>query len=165
MNRAKYLLVVLAITFTYVLLSLTVGRNSIKCYKNLEEQKQKISLRTSEIQKINNDLTLEYSALLNDTDVIAAYARKLDYVANDEKLVKINGLKVYQNTLYDTGKVLKHYSTVFLSEKSCKIISLAFGFMTFVILILYDISKGNISFGKKKTVQITGIPVYDVKQI
>lgn len=165
MNRAKYLLVVLAITFTYVLLSLTVGQNSIKCYKNLEEQKQKISLRTSEIQKINNDLTLEYSALLNDSDVIAAYARKLDYVGNDEKIVKINGLKVYQNTLYDTGKVLKHYNTVFLSEKSCKIISLVFGFMTFVILILYDISKGNISFGKKKSVHITGIPVYDVKQI
>lgn len=165
MNRSKYLLAILSATFVYVLLSLTVGQNSISCYKNLEEQKQKISLRTSEIQNINSELTLEYSALLNDKDVIAAYARKLDYVGEGEKLVKINGLKVYQNTLYDTGKILRHNDTVFLSEKYCKIIGILFGIMTFFIMILYDINKGNISFKKKETVKVAGIPIYDLKQI
>ena len=165
MNRSKYLLAILSATFVYVLLSLTVGQNSISCYKNLEEQKQKISLRTSEIQNINSELTLEYSALLNDNDVIAAYARKLDYVGEGEKLVKINGLKVYQNTLYDTGKILRHNDTVFLSEKYCKIIGILFGIMTFLIMILYDINKGNISFKNKETVKVAGIPIYDLKQI
>ncbi len=165
MNRSKYLLAILSATFVYVLLSLTVGQNSFSCYKNLEEQKQKISIRTSEIQNINSELSLEYSALLNDRDVIAAYARKLDYLGEGEKLVKINGLKVYQNALYDTGKVLRHYDTVFLSEKYCKIIGILFGVMTFLIMFLYDINKGNISFKKKETVKVAGIPIYDLKQI
>jgi len=165
MNRTKYLLAVLAGVLAYVLLSLTVGQNSIRSYKNLQEQKQIISLRTVEIQNINSELILEHSALQNDQDVITAYARKLDYVAEGEKLVKINGLKPAQNTLYDIGKVLRHTELDYLSEKACKIIGLFFALMTLVILVLFDISKGNISFGKKERVHIAGIPVYDVKQI
>ena len=103
MNRTKYLLSVLSGVLAYVLLSLSVGQNSLRCYKNLQEQKQLISLRTVEIQNINSELTLEHSALQNDKDVIAAYARKLDYVGEGEQLVKINGLKPAQNTLYDIG--------------------------------------------------------------
>lgn len=165
MNRTKYLLTVLAGTLAYVLLSLSIGQNSINCYKDLQKQKQLISLRTAEIQNINSELTLEYSALLNDQNVIAAYARKLDYVSDGEKLVKITGLKPAQNTLYDTGKILRRTETVYVSENICKMLGLFFAFMTFIVLFLYDLNKGNISFKKKENPHIAGIPVYNVKQI
>ena len=165
MNRTKYLLSVLSGVLAYVLLSLSVGQNSLRCYKNLQEQKQLISLRTVEIQNINSELTLEHSALQNDKDVIAAYARKLDYVSEGEQLVKINGLKPAQNTLYDIGKVLRYTEITFLSEKICKIIGLFFAVMTFAVILLYDLSKGNIRTCKKQNVMVAGIPVYEVKQI
>lgn len=165
MNRTKYLLPVLAGVLAYVLLSLTVGQNSYRCYKNLQEQKQAISLRTVEIQNINSELILEQSALQNDQDVITAYARKLDYVGEGEKLVKINGLKPAQNTLYDIGKVLRHTEVTFLPERICKIIGLFFSLMILFVIILYDISQGNLGSGKKQNVHIAGIPVYEVKQI
>ena len=77
--------------------------------------------------------------------------------------VKVNGLKPYQAALYDTGSVLRHEDPVFLSEEICKIISLFAGLLIFIILFMYDISAGNISFKKKPAVK--GIPVYDLPQI
>ena len=108
MRHIKYLLPVVVCTFVYVLLSVMFGQNSIKCYSDMEYQKKIISKQTSKLQNINNELTLELTALKNDKDVIAAYARKLNYVKSDEKIVKINGLKPAQTTLYDTGSVIYH---------------------------------------------------------
>lgn len=142
---------------------MTVGQNSYGCYKDMEEQKKLISKQTNDIENINSELKMELYALENDKAVIASYAHKLDYVAQDEKLVKVNGLKPYQSTLYDVGTVLRHEDPAFLSEEICKIISFFAGFLFLVILFMYDISKGNISFKKKPVVK--GIPVYDLPQI
>lgn len=165
MNRAKYLMVILVGTLVYVFLSVTVGQNSIRCYNYMEEQKRLVSKRASDIQIINNELYQEYSALKNDKDVIAAYARKLDYVADDEKLVKITGLKPAQTTLYDTGSVLRHEVAGYLQEKYCKMAGLFISFLTLIVLFMQDISSGKITFGKQKKTAVTGIPVYDIPQI
>lgn len=165
MNRTKYLITVFIGTFVYVLLSMTVGQNGFKCIKHMENEKRVISKQAADIQNINSELTLELKALENDKAVIAAYARKLDYVTDDEKLVKITGLKPAQTTLYDIGSVLRHKETSYLSEKICKILGLFFFAVSFVIMILYDVSKGNIKSKKNVKPIVTGIPVYDVKQI
>lgn len=165
MNRIKYFLTVFIGTLVYVLLSVTVGRNSIKCINDMEAQKRIISKQASDIQNIHSELELELKALQNDKAVIAAYARKLDYVSEDEKLIKITGLKPAQTTLYDTGSVIRHEDPEFLSEKYCKLIAMFFAFGTFVILFLFDINKGNITFGKNKRAIVTGIPVYDLPQV
>ena len=165
MNRAKYLAAVFFGTFVYVLLSITFGQNSLHCFNQMEEQKRLISRQTSEIQNINSELSLELTALQNDRAVIASYAHKLDYVSDGEKLVKITGLRPSQTTLYDTGTVLRHEEPVFLPERVCKIAGLAFALMFFIIFLLYDVSKGNITFGKNKKPIVTGIPVYDLPQL
>lgn len=165
MKLAKYLMTMFIGTLVYVLLSVTVGQNSIRSYKHLEEQKRVISKQTVEIQNINNELILELAALKNDNAVIAAYARKLDYVSNDEKLVKITGLKPAQTTLYDTGSIIRHTESGYLSEKYCKIIALFAFVMSFIIFFLFDVSAGNIVFEKNKKTVVTGIPIYDVQQI
>jgi len=164
MKRAKYIFTIFCGTLVYVLLSLTVGQNSIKCFNQMEEQKRLLSKQTSSIQNINSELQLELTALQNDKDVIVAYARKLDYVSNDEKLVKITGLKPAQTTLYDTGTVLRHEEPGFLEEKYCKMIAIVFSFMFTVILVLYDVNNGNFTSREKNKI-VTGIPVYDLPQI
>lgn len=165
MNRTKYLFTVFIGTLVYVLLSMTVGQNSLRCYNQLENQKRIISKQASDIQNINSELKLELTALENDHAVIAAYARKLDYVSDDEKLVKITGLKPAQTTLYDTGTVARHEEPVYLSEKICKLLGIFFFGLSFVIMVLYDISAGNIETKKNRKPIVTGIPIYDVEQI
>lgn len=165
MNRAKYLSVIFIGTLVYVLLSGTIGQNSLKCYNKMEEQKRIVSKRTTDIQNINNELKLELTSLESDKTVIAAYARKLDYVADGEKLVKITGLKPAQTTLYDTGSVLRHEDPDYISERFCKMVALILASLWFIILFLYDLNKGNISFKREKKPIVTGVPIYDLPQI
>lgn len=162
MKRAKYLTVLFAGTLVYVALSLCFGRNSVKCYSQMEEQKRIVSKQKAEIQNINTELTLELNALKNDMAVIAAYARKMDYVSDGEQLVKITGLKPYQNTLYDTGAVIHHQAPEYVSEKLCKLAGICAALLVLVILLANDIRKGEIVLGKNKKVLVTGVPVYNV---
>lgn len=165
MNRVKVLFAIFAGTFVYAIVSFIAGDNGILGYNQLVEQKRDIARQTELIQNINNELTLEYSALLRDKDVIAAYARKLDYVSNGEKLVKVNGLKPSQTALYDTGTVLRKKSYPCLSEKICKIAGFTFFSLTFLLLLLIDLNNGNITFRRKNSTVIKGIPIYDLQQI
>lgn len=165
MNRVKYLLSLFVGIFAYVLMSVSVGHNSIKCYKEMEEQKKIISLNTSEIESLNEELKMELTALKNDNDVIAAFARKLDYVSDGEKLVKITGLKPIQTTIYDTGSVIKHNEVEYLDEKYCKITGIGFFVLTLVLLFFYDLNKGNIGSSRNEKTVIKGIPVYNLPQI
>ena len=86
----KFLTALFIGAFAYTCVSFVAGQNGIVSYKQLAEQKKEIAYKTNEIQNINNELKLEYTALLKDRDVIAAYARKLDYVSDGEKLVKLS---------------------------------------------------------------------------
>ena len=162
MKRAKYLTVLFAGTLVYVVMSLCFGQNSLKCYSQLEEQKRIVSKQKAEIQNINTELTLELNALKNDKAVIAAYARKMDYVTDDEKLVKITGLKPYQNALYDTGSIVRHVEPEYVSEKLCKLSGLVAALAVLLVLLISDIKKGEIVFSKNKRVPVAGIPVYNV---
>lgn len=169
MTRTKYLAAVLLGTFVYTLLSLFVGRDGIFVYRQLQEQKREISKRTAAIQKINDELSLEYTALEKDNDVIAAYARKLDYVKPGEKLVKITGLRPAQTTLYDTGTVLKRSPVVYMSESACKAAGVIFFAVSLLLMYLAGYSRNGGSHGrtpgKLKQDFIKGVPVYDVPQI
>lgn len=165
MKRAKYLFTFFIGTLTYVVLSITIGQNSVRCGKFIEDQQKIIINQVAVLESINSELTMEVNALKNDNAVIAAYARKLDYVSEGEKLVKITGLKRSQPPLYDAGTVIKHKEPVFMSEIACKCISLLFGLLTFIIIFLYDLHKGNINFKKTAEPIVTGIPVYDLQQI
>ena len=165
MKRAKYLFVFFIGTLVYVTLSLCFGQNSIRCFNNLEEQKRVISNQVAELQNINSELSLEVNALKYDKAVIAAYARKLDYVSDGEKLIKINGLQKSQPQLYNAGSVVKHSDSTFMSEVTCKAIALLVSFLTLMVIFFYDLSKGNVCFGKKEKNIITEIPLYDLQQI
>lgn len=166
MKFAKYLFVLLVGTFVYVSLSLTVGQNSISCFREMEEQKRIVSKQKSDLQNINNELTLELTALKKDKAIIAAYARKLDYVTDGEKLIKITGLKPVTNTLYETGSVVRHVEPEYVSERLCKIAGVCAAFLLLIIMMFADFRAGNFSSTKntKQTV-VKGIPIYDVQQI
>ncbi len=165
MNRAKYLLVIFIGTLVYVTLSMTVGQNSIKCYRQMEEQKRIVSKRKSDIQNLNTELSLELTALKNDDAVIAAYARKLDYVKEGEKLVKITGLKPLQTLMYDSGTIARHVEPEYVSENLCKISGFVVALLIFVLLLYGDYKKDKKFASRHREDYIAGIPVYDIPQV
>lgn len=163
MKRAKYLFVLICGTLVYVILSLTVGQNSLSCYNQMEEQKRIISTQKAEIQNINSELSLELTAIKNDKAVIAAYARKLDYVADGEKIIKITGLKPAKTSLYETGSVVRHVEPEYVSERLCKIAGLCAGLLVLLLFVINDVK--SYENEKNKRPAINGIPIYDIPQI
>ena len=166
MIRVKFLGSIFIGAFAYTVISFLAGQNGIWSYNQLSRQKIEIVRQTNYIEKINGELNLEYTALLKDRDVIAAYARKLDYVASGEKLVKIKGLKPYQTILYDIGSPLKRTECVCFSEEFCKICGVVFFLLSFLIMILLDFTRGKRELTVKKEEDSTSqeIPVYDLQQ-
>ena len=159
----RFLTAVLAGTFVYVLISLSFGRDGLWADGQLREQRQILSDRTEEIKKINNGLELEYTALKKDPDVIAAFARKLGYVRNGEKIVKINGLVADEQFYFETGKPLR-YEELFsclngsakLPASSCSLLSMLIcaskiSSRNFLISVIYGVEECLVSLVLQKS--------------
>ena len=66
MKGIKFLIAIFIATFAYVSISFFAGSSGLWAYSQLVEQKKEIARRTDSIQAINNELRLEYNALLKD---------------------------------------------------------------------------------------------------
>ncbi len=160
----RVLVAALAGTVIYVLVSFTCGKDGIWADGQLREQKRILSARADEIQKINDSLSLEYTALEKDPDVIAGFARKMGYVRDGEKVVKINGLINIDEYHFETGTPVKSVEPYSLPEWFCKLAGLLMFFVTYLYLILKDFRVKDAAV-KKNKVKIKGIPVYDLPQV
>ena len=87
-------------TFVYVFISVFAGRDGLLAERQQREQKRILAVRTESIQKTNNSLKLECTALQNDKEVIEGLAKKLGYISDGDKIVKINGLSFEQEKIY-----------------------------------------------------------------
>ena len=164
MKRFSFLIASFLGILTYVILSLIGGKDGFLSENQLNQQKQILSIHTAEIQKINDELTLEYMALQKDPDVIAAYARKLGYISEGEKLVKVKGIPAYETQIFDPGTVIQPEPVRYVSESVCKCTALAIFFLVYIVLFLYDYNRGLVDFTvrKKKFTVIKGNSLYDL---
>ena len=151
-------------TAIYVLVSFTCGTDGLWANEQLREQKRILSARADEIQKINDSLSLEYTALEKDPDVIAGFARKMGYVRDGEKILKINGLINIDEYHFETGTPIKSIEPYSLPEWFCKVAGLLMFFVTYLYLMLKDFRMKEHDARKNK-IKIKGIPVYDLPQI
>lgn len=166
MKKVKYLASLLCGVLVYVFLSITCGQNGVWALNQLTEQKRVISANTAKIQSINDELNLEKTAIRDDPDVIAAYARKLDYIFEGERLVKINGFGDTFVHKYDTGTVIKSHKVQYVPEAFCKGAGILVGLLLAFFMFLYDLSYGLADRITKPRVEtVEGIPVYDVAQV
>ena len=125
-------------TLVYVLVSICCGRNSVWAEKQLNEQKRLLSMHAASIEKTNEELNLEKVALEKDMDVVAAYARKLSYIREGEKLVKVSGLAVHEHQIYDPGFVLLHKDVKYFPEWFCKGTGLIMFALSYGIMLVFD---------------------------
>ncbi|MGN0730084.1 septum formation initiator family protein [Treponema sp.] len=149
-------------TFFYTVMSFIGGSDGIWAMKQLQEQKQVLSAHTAAIEKTYSELSLEQIALQKDLDVIASYAKKLGYVSESEKLVKISGLASRETHIFDPGTVVRHHDVKFIPEWLCKSAAFTIMILSYFVLFLADVQKGLIRFpaGKKCA---GGIAVYDMQ--
>lgn len=158
MEKMRFLLAACAGTLIYVIVSLLGGKDGVFAGKQLEEQKHIIALHTAEIQKINDELTLENLALQKDKDVVAAYAHQLDYISDGEKLIKINGLTHKNIALGNTaGTIMLRKEIFYLPEWVCKLCGVSVFVLILLILILTDVAKEPVSL-RKKSEQVVASP-------
>ncbi len=158
----KFLAAALAGTAIYVLVSLTCGSDGLWADEQLREQKRILSARADEIQKLNDSLSLEVTALEKDPDVIAGFARKMGYVRDGEKLVKINGLVQSGDYHFETGTPVKYISPKTLPEWFCKISGILMFFVACLYIILKDYKNKE---SENKKIDMKGIPIYDLPQV
>lgn len=138
MTKCRILVAAVVGTLFYVFISILCGRNSLWAESQLNEQKRVLSMNAAAIEQTKEELQLEKVALEKDMDVIAAYARKLSYVREGEKIVKISGLAVQENQIYDPGSVMFHKDVKFFPEWFCKIVGLIFFALAYCILFIFD---------------------------
>jgi cell division protein FtsB len=125
-------------TFVYVIFSVIFGVNGIWAENQLKEQKTLLAIKVAELEKQNENLALRYEELLLDDSVIASYARKIGYVLDNEKLVKISGLSFTPDSAI---KVLQPYfksNIKYLDEWICKSFGL---FVFFVLQFLFTLKR------------------------
>lgn len=167
MERFRLLLAVFAGTLFYTLIAITGGRDGIWAASQLQSQKQELSAHTAKIEKTYGELSLEKIALEKDLDVIASYAKKLGYVSEGEKLVKLSGLSTREVHIFDPGTVERHRDVSYIPEWICKFCSLLVMIMVYLVFLLWDLQNGlvRIPFLAKKNKKICGVQVYDMQQI
>jgi cell division protein FtsB len=136
MLKIKVLVAVCLGTAVYVVVSLFGGQDGLLATRQLAEQRQQIIAWTNDIITTNIELSVKYTALKQDPDIIAAYARNLGYVSNTEKLIKISGLSSRGQVMYDPGVVLKRDEIAFLPEWVCKFSGVIVGALAFAVFIL-----------------------------
>ena len=121
----------------YVCIGILWGREGLWAYNQLQKQKIILNMSAEHLDDINMHLTAEYTALKQDKDIIAAYAKKLGYVSEGEHLVKITGIAMPAFTMYDPGTKVLPSEIVFIPEWAAKSIAV---FVFFLYNLVYSVS-------------------------
>ena len=132
MNRFHFLLSICCAVLVYVCISVLAGQEGIWAYNQLKAHKIFLSLHVEALQRLNRQLVSDDNALRSDSDVIAAYAKKMGFVRDGERLVKISGISETPAFVYDPGTRVMRPEIIFVPEWIAKSIA-------FLIFILYNL--------------------------
>ena len=134
MLRLRILISACVGTFIYVAVSIIGGQDGIIAYIHMKEQRQLLSVNTAEMERLHTHLQEQYTALLQDPDAIASYARKLGYVHENEKLVRIAGMLPLEEPVYDAGTIVHAEKGSYIPEWLCKVLAIICGALSLIIL-------------------------------
>lgn len=106
----------------------------------MQEQFEILSLKERQLQKQNDYLKNIKESLLFDDDVVLSYAKKIGFVGENEKIIKINGLKLTNNVPLEVEKPYFKTMPSYIDEKICKIS----GFVVFLVFSLLSLLKDKV---------------------
>ena len=157
MKRMYFLISVSIGTLIYVLVSLFFGAGGLWAESRLIKQRNLLSENVREIQKINDELELEYTALLEDPEVIASYARNLGFVKEGEHIVRFTGGAKLPEKIYSTGSYYDIEKIQFIPEWICKVLGISVFALCLVLFFLLDLNKKKVFNHVNNTVEVASV--------
>ncbi len=157
MKRMYFLISVSVGTLIYVLVSLFFGAGGLWAESQLIKQRNLLSENVREIQKINDDLELEYTSLLEDPEVIASYARRLGFVKEGEHIVRFTGGAKLPEKIYSTGSYYDIEKIQFIPEWICKVLGISVFVLCLLLFFLLDLNKKKVFNRVNNTVEVASV--------
>jgi cell division protein FtsB len=139
MKIFKYLIGIWTVIAIYSFFSFITGPKGLFAYNQLlaEREQQWSNIRTLGI--INEELEKTRNNLLFDHDTLLVHARQMGYAQEDERFIRIVGLRNNITTSVAIGNVYVIKEPDFLSDKVIKIVSLCLGLLIFAFLLMLEI--------------------------
>ena len=139
MRIFKYLLGVWAAVAVYTLLSFLAGPRSIAAYNYLLSEKEQQWANIKELGLINDELEKTKNNLLYDHDTLLVHARQMGYGYEDERFIRIVGLRNIKKPPLNAGKVYTAQNPEVIPDKYIKITALCTGLLIFIFLFMLEI--------------------------
>ncbi len=157
MKRMYFLISASVGTLIYVLVSLFFGAGGLWAESQLVKQRNLLSANVREVQKINDDLELEYNSLLKDPEVIASYARRLGFVKDGEYIVRFTGGAKLPERVYSTGSYYEVEKIQFIPEWICKVLGISVFLLCLTLLVLLDLNERKVFTRIHKKTEVASV--------
>ncbi len=141
MSRFHLLFSACCAVFVYVCISVLGGQNGIWAYNQLQDHKILLAQHVVSLQSVNEQLTIDSRALKEDESVLKAYAKKMGFVNEGEKLLKISGFADTPAFVYNAGSKILRPEIIFIPDWLSKGIAFALFLCINVIFSLLHIKK------------------------
>ena len=132
-------------------MNLFFGSTGLWAEAQLIKQRNKLAQNVTEIKKINDELSLEYTSLLKDSDVIASYARKLGFVREGEHIVRFTGGLKMNEKIYSAGSYYECENIQYIPEWICKVLGLSVFFLCMILSLLLYLNDRNLLGSNRKS--------------
>ncbi len=130
MSRFHLLFSACCAVFVYVCISVFVGQNGMWAYRQLESHKIVLAQHLISLQEVNEQLTIDTHALRQDEGVLRAYAKKMGFVNEGERLLKISGFADTPAFVYNAGSKILSPEIIYVPDWLAKCI----GFFIFICI-------------------------------
>jgi len=139
MGIFKYLFAIWTAVAVYTLFSFFNGPSGMAAYNYLLSEKELQLANIRDLGIINEDLEKTKNNLLYDYDTLLVQARRLNYGYEDERFIRIVGLRNENNASLMTGKVYTAQNPDFISDKNIKIAALCAGLLVFAFILMLEL--------------------------
>jgi len=139
MSIFKYLLALWTAVAVYTLFSFFNGPSGMTAYNYLLSERELQWANIKELGIINEDLEKTKNNLLYDYDTLLVHAHQMGYAYEDERFIRIVGLKNENNASLMTGKVYVAQNPDFISDRNIKIAALCAGLLVFAFIFMLEL--------------------------
>ena len=123
----------------YTLFSFFNGPSGMTAYNYLLSERELQWANIKELGIINEDLEKTKNNLLYDYDTLLVHAHQMGYAYEDERFIRIVGLKNENNASLMTGKVYVAQNPDFISDRNIKIAALCAGLLVFAFIFMLEL--------------------------
>jgi len=138
MRILKYLIGIWAAIAVYTLFLFFGGPKGLSSYNYLLSERDRQWDNIKKLGILNEDLQRTRNNLLYDQDTMLIHARQMGYGYEDERFIRIVGLRAAKTTPAIAGNVYKAQSPDYINERNIKIAAICLGFLVFAFLFMLE---------------------------